>query len=66
MKVPQVMLAIHIASFVMSPLTNTQVLNHFLTLDKSKVSLDIPNTMLQMIAPIISPVFTNIYNESLN
>ena len=50
----------------MSPVTNAQVLNHFLTLDNNKASLDIPNAMLRMIAPIISPVFTNIYNESFN
>ena len=50
----------------MSPVTNAQVLNHILTLDKNKASLDIPNAMLRMIAPIISPAFTNIYNESLN
>ena len=50
----------------MSPVTNAQVLNHFLTLDKNKASLDIPNAMLRMIAPIISPVFTNIYDESFN
>ena len=51
--------------FVTGPVTNAQVLNHFLTLDKNKASLDIPNAMLRMIAPIISPVFTNIY-ESFN
>ena len=51
-----------VSSFVMSPVfvtgpvTNAQVLNHFLTLDKNKASLDIPNAMLRMIAPIISPV----------
>ena len=50
----------------MSPVTNAQVLNHILTLDKNKASLDIPNAMLRMIAPIISPAFTNIYNESFN
>ena len=47
----------------MFPVMNAQVLNNFLTLDKNKISLDIPNAMLRMIAPIISPVLTNIYNE---
>ncbi len=50
----------------MTPVTNTHVINLFLTLDKNKVSLDVPNSMLQMIAPIISPVFTDKYNESFN
>jgi hypothetical protein len=50
----------------MSPITQTQVLSLFLTLDSTKASFDIPNTMIKKTAPIISPVFTSIYNESIS
>ena len=55
-----------VSSFVMSSITETQVQSLFLTLDSTKAFFDIPNTMIKKIAPIISPVFTSIYNESIN
>ena len=51
----------------MSPVIETQVLDLFLALDINKGStIYIPNAMIKMAAPIIAPVFTVIYNESIN
>ena len=36
-----------VSSFVMSPITQTEVLNLFLTLDSAKASFDIPNSMIK-------------------
>ena len=54
------------SSFIMSPVIETQVLDLLLALDINKSSINIPNAMIKMIAPIIAPVFTVIYNESIN
>ncbi len=50
----------------MSPITETQVLNLFLGLDSNKVSIDIPNNMIKIAAYELSPIFTNIFNESIS
>ena len=50
----------------MSPVIETQVLDLFLALDINKSSINIPNEMIKMAAPIIAPIFTVIYNESIN
>ena len=55
-----------IPSFFMSPITETQVLNLFLGLDSNKVSIDIPNNMIKIAAYELSPIFTNIFNESIS
>jgi hypothetical protein len=54
------------SSFIMSPVIETQVLDLLLALDINKSSINIPNAMIKMTAPIIAPVFTVIYNESIN
>ena len=55
-----------VPSFFMSPITETQVLNLFLGLDSNKVSIDIPNNMIKLAAYELSPIFTNIFNESIS
>jgi hypothetical protein len=50
----------------MSAITETQVLNLFLGLDSNKVSIDIPNNMIKIAAYELSPIFTNIFNESIS
>jgi hypothetical protein len=55
-----------VPSFFMSPITETQVLNLFLGLDSNKVSIDIPNNMIKIAAYELSPIFTNIFNESIS
>ena len=55
-----------VPSFFMSPITATQVLNLFLGLDSNKVSIDIPNNMIKLAAYELSPIFTNIFNESIS
>lgn len=52
-------------SFVMSTVTETQVLNLFMTLDKSKSSIDIPNNLIKLAAEPLSAPFTKIYNQSI-
>ena len=54
-----------ISSFVMSRVSESQVYNLFLALNSNKASIDIPNNMIKNIAPIISPIFTYIFNESI-
>ena len=54
-----------ISSFVMSHVSESQVYNLFLALNSNKASIDIPNNMIKIIAPIISPIFTYIFNESI-
>ena len=50
-------------SFVMSTVTETQVLNLFMSLDKSKSSIDIPNNLIKLAAEPLSTPFTKIYNQ---
>ena len=52
-------------SFVMSTVTETQVLNLFMTLDKSKSSIDIPNNLIKLAAKPLSAPLTKIYNQSI-
>ena len=49
----------------MSRVSESQVYNLFLALNSNKASIDIPNNMIKIIAPIISPIFTYIFNESI-
>ncbi len=46
--------------------TEPQVRQLFLSLDGNKSSLSIPNTIIKISASIIAPIFTSIYNESIN
>jgi hypothetical protein len=56
-----------VPSFFMSSITETQVLNLFLGLGSNKVSIDIPNNnMIKIAAYELSPIFTNIFNESIS
>ena len=52
-------------SFVMSTVTENQVLNLFMSLDKSKSSIDIPNNLIKLAAEPLSAPFTKIYNQSI-
>ena len=54
-------------SFVMSTVTETQVLNLFMSLDKSKSSIDIHvlNNLIKLAAEPLSAPFTKIYNQSI-
>ena len=52
-------------SFVMSTVTETQVLNLFMSLDKSKSSIDIPNNFIKLAGEPLSAPFTKIYNQSI-
>ena len=49
----------------MSRVSESQVYNLFLALNSNKASIDIPNNMIKIIAPIISPIFTYIFNGSI-
>ena len=49
----------------MSTVTVTQVLNLFMSLDKSKSSIDIPNNLIKLAAEPLSAPFTKIYNQSI-
>ena len=63
----QYILSSPVNSFVMSTVTETQVLNLFMTLDKSKSwsSIDIPNNLIKLAAKPLSVPFTKIYNQSI-
>ena len=49
----------------MSTVTETQVYNLFMTLDKNKSSIDIPNNLIKLTAEPLSAPFTKIYNKSI-
>ena len=49
----------------MSTVTETQVLNLFMSLDKSKSLIDIPNNLVKLAAEPLSAPFTKIYNQSI-
>ena len=61
----QYILSSPVNSFVMSTVTETQVFNLFMTLDKNKSSIDIPNNLIKLAAEPLSALFTKIYNESI-
>ena len=52
-------------SFVMSPVTETQVYNLFKALDINKSSIDIPNKLIKLAAEPLSIPFAQIYNQSI-
>ena len=49
----------------MSTVTETQFLNLFMSLDKSKSSINIPNNLIKLAADSLSAPFTKIYNQSI-
>ena len=55
-----------VSSFVMSNVTESQVRQLFLSLDGNKSSNSIPNTIIKISSSIMAPIFTSIYNESIN
>ena len=55
-----------VSSFVMTSVTEYQVQCLFNGLDGSKTSISVPNTLIRMASSILSPLFTTIYNESIN
>ena len=61
----QYILSSPVNSFVMSTVTENQVYNLFMTLDKNKSSIDIPNNLIKLAAEPLSALFTKIYNESI-
>ena len=53
------------SSFVMSPVTETQVYDLLSSLDAKKSSTHIPNHMIKISATNMTPIITRLYNDSI-
>ena len=53
------------SSFFISPFTESEVYYQFVNLDCKKSSLGVPNYMIRIAAAEMSPVFTSIFNKSI-
>ena len=55
-----------VSSFIMSNVSEYQVQCLFNALNKNKASISLPNTLIRTASSIQLPLFTMIYNESIN